>query len=52
MFIDTNFNSSYQVYENIKNLNELASVEQDSVKIAEILGISISESVPVDMIAK
>jgi hypothetical protein len=44
MFIKTNFNSGYQVYENIKNLNELADVEQDSVKLAEILKIDVSEA--------
>ncbi|MCC1483468.1 hypothetical protein [Winogradskyella immobilis] len=38
MFIQTNFNSGYQVYENIKNLNELAT-EEDVVRIAEILNI-------------
>ena len=43
MFLKTNFQSGYQVYENIKNLDELAS-EKDSVKIAEILGIKVSEA--------
>ena len=43
LFLKTNFDSGYQVYENIKNLHELAS-EKDSVKIAEILGIEVSEA--------
>jgi len=41
MFIDTNFSSSRQVYENIRNLHELASVDKDSIKLAEILGIPV-----------
>ncbi|WP_411766135.1 hypothetical protein [Winogradskyella sp. A3E31] len=44
MFIETNFNSSFQVYENIKNLNELAYEEGDSVQLANILGIDISSA--------
>ena len=43
LFLKTNFDSGYQVYENIKNLHELAS-EKDSVKIAKILGIKVSEA--------
>ena len=44
MFIQTNFNSGYQVYENIKNLNKLAGVEKDSNKLAEILNIKPIEA--------
>jgi hypothetical protein len=43
MFFNTNFNSGYQVYENIKNLHELTK-EGDSVKLAKILGVKTSEA--------
>lgn len=43
MFIDVNFKSGYQVYENIKNLNELAE-EGDSIRIAEILNIDTTDA--------
>lgn len=46
MYIETNFGSSQQVYENIKNLHELANKEKDSIKLSEILEI------PVDLAAK
>ncbi|TCK67818.1 hypothetical protein DFQ05_1599 [Winogradskyella wandonensis] len=41
MFIKTNYDSAYQVYENILNLNELASVDQDSIKLSEVLDIDV-----------
>ena len=44
MFIKTNLGSTYQVYENIKNLNELAGLEKDSVRLASIFDISVSEA--------
>lgn len=44
MFLKTNFESGYQVYENIDNLNQLASSSRDSVKLSELLGISVSEA--------
>ena len=44
MFIETNFNSAYQVYENILNLNELASTGKDSLRLAELLDISVSDA--------
>ena len=42
MFIETNFGSSQQVYENIKNLHELANKEKDSIKLSEILEIPVA----------
>jgi hypothetical protein len=44
MFIETNLNSVYQVYENMSNLNNLAFREKDSVKLAELLNISVSDA--------
>ncbi|WP_248724601.1 hypothetical protein [Seonamhaeicola sp. ML3] len=44
MFIETNFNSARQVYENINNLHELTETDNDSIKLADILGISVSEA--------
>lgn len=43
MYLKTNFDSGYQVYENIRNLHELAS-EEDSLELAQILGIKVSEA--------
>ncbi|WP_282070223.1 hypothetical protein [Olleya namhaensis] len=40
MFINTNFSSTRQVYENIRNLSQLASIDQDSKEIAKQLKIS------------
>ncbi len=42
MYIETNFGSSMQVYENIKNLHELANKEKDSIKLSEILDIPVA----------
>ena len=42
MYIETNFGSSQQVYENIKNLHELANKEKDSIKLSEILDIPVA----------
>ncbi|MBT8245441.1 MAG: hypothetical protein HKP48_05660 [Winogradskyella sp.] len=44
MYIQTNFSSGYQVYENVNNLNQLASTLKDSLQLAELLGISVSEA--------
>ncbi|WAC01063.1 hypothetical protein N7U66_12860 [Lacinutrix neustonica] len=44
MFIETNYNSGYQVYENIKNLNELASVDKDAEELSKMLGLKVSEA--------
>lgn len=44
MLIKTNFDSAFQVYENIKNLHKLAKVEKDTVKLAEILDIDVSDA--------
>jgi len=40
MFIKTNFDSGRQVYENIRQLNQLASVDRDTVELGKILNIS------------
>ncbi|WP_054852290.1 hypothetical protein [Olleya sp. ITB9] len=40
MFIETNFNSTRQVYENIRNLKQLASIDHDSKEIARQLKIT------------
>lgn len=43
MFIVTNYNSGYQVYENMNNLNQLAG-DRDSLELARILNIKISDA--------
>jgi hypothetical protein len=44
MFIKTNFDSSRQVYENIRQLHQLASVDRDTVELGKILNISPTEA--------
>ena len=44
LYIETNFESSRQVYENIKNLNQIASRDRDSVELADILGLKLIEA--------
>jgi hypothetical protein len=44
MFIKTNFDSGRQVYENIKQLSQLASVDRDTVELGKILNISPIEA--------
>jgi len=44
MFIKTNFGSGRQVYENVKQLNQLANVDQDTVELGRILKITPSEA--------
>ncbi|OBQ54924.1 hypothetical protein JJL45_03285 [Tamlana sp. s12] len=38
MYVETNFNSSRQVYENIKQLNQL-TIDKDSLRLASILNV-------------
>ena len=45
LYIETNFNSARQVYENIKDLHQLASVDRDTMELSSRLGISPSEAV-------
>lgn len=40
MFVNTNFSSTRQVYENIRNLSQLAAIDHDSKEIARQLKIS------------
>ena len=42
VFIETNYKSSHQVYENIKYLNQLAYVDHDSIELARKLQIPIA----------
>jgi hypothetical protein len=44
MFIKTNFDSGRQVYENIRQLHQLASVDRDTVELGKILNISPTEA--------
>ncbi|WP_272023234.1 hypothetical protein [Olleya namhaensis] len=44
MFINTNFNSTRQVYENMRNLNQLAAIDHDNKEISRQLGISEEEA--------
>lgn len=44
MFIETNFKSSRQVYENIKQFHQLASEDNDSLEIASVLNISVEDA--------
>lgn len=44
MFIETNFNSARQVYENIKQFQQLANIDKDSLQLASRLNISVSEA--------
>lgn len=44
MFIETNFRSSRQVYENIKDLQQLAFVDKDTIELAKRLHITPSEA--------
>ncbi|NJX14033.1 hypothetical protein [Tamlana crocina] len=40
MFIETNFNSTRQVYENIKQFHQLSYLDKDSLELADKLNIS------------
>ncbi len=40
MYIETNFNSTRQVYENIKQFHQLANIDKDSLELAAKLNIS------------
>jgi len=44
MFIETNFNSARQVYENIKQFHQLANQDKDYEKLADKLNISEEEA--------
>ncbi|AUS05202.1 hypothetical protein [Pseudotamlana carrageenivorans] len=43
MYVETNFNSARQVYENVKQLDQLTS-DQDSLRLASILNIEPSQA--------
>lgn len=42
VFIETNYSSSHQVYENMKYLHQLASIDKDSIELARKLNIPIA----------
>ncbi|MFI0429718.1 hypothetical protein [Mariniflexile sp. HMF6888] len=44
MFIETNFNSARQVYENVKDFHQLANIDKDTLGLAKKLGISTDEA--------
>ncbi|KJD34094.1 hypothetical protein PK35_05020 [Tamlana nanhaiensis] len=44
MYVETNFKSARQVYENIKQFNQLAEEDKDSLELAKILNISVSDA--------
>jgi hypothetical protein len=44
VFIETNFNSARQVYENIKEFQQLANKDKDSLELAKRLNISPEEA--------
>ncbi|KAB1066509.1 hypothetical protein F6U93_13890 [Tamlana haliotis] len=43
MFIETNFKSAHQVYENVKQLHQLA-IDKDSMRLSKILGVDPSQA--------
>lgn len=42
--LETNFGSAHQVYENLRYLNQLASVDGDSIELARKLNISVNDA--------
>jgi hypothetical protein len=44
MYIETNFKSVRQVYENIKQLHQLSNKDKDSLRLAQDLGLTASEA--------
>lgn len=44
MYIETNFNSARQVYENIYQFNQLAKLDKDSIELARRLKITVNEA--------
>ncbi|WP_406685326.1 hypothetical protein N1F78_06270 [Seonamhaeicola sp. MEBiC1930] len=44
MHIQTNYNSARQVYENIKQFHQLASIDKDTSALAEKLNLTLSEA--------
>ncbi|SFC96105.1 hypothetical protein [Algibacter pectinivorans] len=43
-YIETNFGSAHQVYENLKYLHQLAYVDKDSIELARKLNISVKDA--------
>lgn len=44
VFIETNYNASHQVYENMQYLNQLAKVDKDSTELARKLKIAVADA--------
>ncbi|MFV0540884.1 MAG: hypothetical protein ACK5MZ_06560 [Aestuariibaculum sp.] len=44
MYIETNFNSARQVYENLKEFHQLANIDRDSLELAKRLNITPLEA--------
>ncbi len=44
MFIQTNFNSARQVYENVKQFHQLANIDRGTLELAKKLNISTEEA--------
>ncbi|WP_296382671.1 hypothetical protein [Winogradskyella sp.] len=44
MLVETNFDSAHQVYENLKYLNQLAGVDNDSTELSTKLEITVKEA--------
>jgi len=44
MFVETNYSSSRQVYEVIKDLNQLANIDKDTLELSSRLGLSLEEA--------
>ncbi|RIA11142.1 hypothetical protein OE09_3028 [Flavobacteriaceae bacterium MAR_2010_72] len=44
MFIETNFNSARQVYENINQFHQLANKDADSLELSRRLGVTVGEA--------
>lgn len=44
MYIETNFDSARQVYENIRQFNQMAEIDEDSLQLAKRLNISVGEA--------
>ncbi|WP_142784489.1 hypothetical protein [Changchengzhania lutea] len=44
MYIETNFDSARQVYENIRQFHQLAKIDKDTLQLAEYLKISPNEA--------
>jgi hypothetical protein len=44
LMLETNFGSTHQVYENLKYLNQLASIDKDSIELARKLNIPVIDA--------